>query len=105
MSAPPPARTADAHAEVDVVSLADEYVGLCEAHLPSSVWTLGLAEDGPGEVVKQHLTRMLRFQHGARDVLSAPAFLAARTVPQIARAFRVSLPRPGAHEGTADLQL
>lgn len=76
-------------ANPDVVGLASEYVSLCELHPPSSVWTVGSRdEEGPGEVAKQHLTRMLRFQHGARDVLSEHAFLTARSVTQIAKAFR-----------------
>lgn len=72
----------------DVVSLSDEYLSLCLLHPPSSVWTIGASEDGPGEVARQHLTRMLRFQAGARGVLTEQPFLASRSVPALVAAFR-----------------
>jgi hypothetical protein len=77
------AETADAL--LSPVRLCDEYLKLCEAHPPSSVWQQGT---GPCVVARHHLGRILQHLQGARDFLSTRECLGATTVADLSAAFR-----------------
>lgn len=50
----------------DTLQLCDEYLSLCEVFPPSSVWTVKNGrgrEEGPLQVMRHHLQRMLKSRH------------------------------------------
>jgi len=69
----------------DAVLLSDEYLTMCTLHQPSSVWQV---EQGPCEVARQHLTKMLQHLLGTREFLKQPRYLAATSIHALRESFQ-----------------